>query len=674
MTWPIPANLTANFLDNSLDDPAQARGEIHSIVTRVNALAGALPRVVSKSAAYNIQLSDVGAHILCDTTLAPFTLTLPEAVLAGNGFVLIVTKSNNNYKALTINPYGSELINGRDSLDIDIPYSSVKIMCTSTQWIVTAMSGDLFVDARSYGILPGLADVTTAMNNALLELQNTVSTYTTARSLFFRSGIYKMHDVAWQGIPLIGENAHATEFRYNGTSAAAGTSVIDCTKPSGDISFARVENIRFEGWDGNSGGAVAEYCFRNSGNSQPDLHFHFRNCSFIRCWGDGLDQKNTRGLVNFHLERIRFDMVGRYGVAIAGSVYTESRPFSMKRCSYDNNIGPSGFETALTNLGLYGGDDRWGNGLLHIADSRGLTVKLEDVRIECNKNLKDCVPGKKALIYCQSIAAGGLCIITLDNLTGFARKPDGAILVYDEADRFVYNERAISVAYLAKHYESELSDWRDIPGGINTFLTGGVALGSTATSGLVVDGNVISGLGINTARPGLINEYIWYKKGDIKLNTDPSDGEPAYWTCTEPVTGYAINIAMDFTVAAVVAAGSTTINVPTDPDAFRYFSKGVNIIIRGGGVAGADLVTRITSASANTKAFVVADAPSSSVDPCTIASFRPVFLPVSQIGYRTTNGSPQTQLTAKYIGEEVLDTTNLQWYKAADYGQWKLIG
>jgi len=44
---------------------------------------------------------------------------------------------------------------------------------------------------------------------------------------------------------------------------------------------------------------------------------------------------------------------------------------------------------------------------------------------------------------------------------------------------------------------------------------------------------------------------------------------------------------------------------------------------------------------------------------------------LQKAAYRTSDGSPDGSLTANYVGEEVLDTTNSTWYKAMGGTTWK---
>lgn len=670
MTWPIVDNTSVLNIDETTDSPAIWRSDGHALTERVRDLIGIRPRTVVKSAAYTVTPNDCGTTFLCDATLAAFTVSLPEASLAGNGFEIYVTKTDSKFKAVTINPYAAELINGLDTIDIDIPYGSVKVICDSVKWYVIAISSSLEVWSDAFGVSPGMADVSANLTAALAELES--AGY--VRTMRFRAGKYNMNNVSWKGAcSLVGEGVrNSVWFTYNGATSAAGTCLIDLILANANVSYARVTDIGFEGWDQSATGQVAERIFKDSGNSSPDLHFHFARVSLTRCWGNALDLGNTRGLVNFHIERMRFDQIGGYGVVISGAATNESRPFSLSRFSYDNAVSAT-YEQALVARGLYTAGGPWGKGLLHLSDSRGVFVKIKDGRVECNKNLINCAPKKKSIVFIDQVTAGGLVHVMLENITGFARKPDATIFCYDDNGSAAVSQNGVLISYIAKLYESSKvgDEWKDMPGGFSSITNGGCSAGGTTVYSLLSNGNKIHGMGKDNLKPPTINWFEYYKRGDVVINTGSEAGEAAFFFCTDPVNGMALNNNVDFTLLASMTAGSAVISLSANADAFRYMFLGhyvtlVNASYSGDGNDPEDLVVRITDVDADAKTITVTPTPSLTTTTGTIKQYRPKWIEAGQIGYRTHGGNPYGLVVPKFVGERLLDTVGAVWHTATD--------
>lgn len=677
MTWPIVDNTSVLNIDAGTDSPAVWRSDGHALTERVRDLLGIRPRTVVKSTAYTVTPNDCGTTFLCDATLAAFTLSLPEASLAGNGFEIYVTKTDSKFKAVTINPYASELINGRDTLDIDIPLGSVKVQCDSVKWFVTSMSSALEAWADAFGVLPGVADCSANLNAALAELEVPVL----VRTLRFRTGNYKLNNISWKGqCSLVGEGVRiGSWFTYNGSNSNPGSCILDLILPNANVSFARVTDIGFEGFDQSSTGQVCENIFKTSGNSSPDLHFHFQRISFSRCWGHGINFTNTRGIVNFHVDRVRFDMVGGYAIALSGAATNEARPFTLSKFSYDNNLSTA-YESALIARGLYTTGAPWGKGVLQLKDSRGVVMKVFDGRIECNKNLIASVPGKKCLFFLDYEASGNSSHIALENITGFGRKADAAIIVYDENGTASFTHSDVSLSYVAALYQSGKSgeDWKLTPGGFSSKLVGGISLASTSSYSLALNGHKMQPMGPYDARPFYNIIFEYFKRGDVIINSSCEPGEPAFYFCTSPTTGHALNNSgQTYSTAAITTAGSNVVSLVNDPDAFRYMFFGNNITIVGAQLDNdndiVDLTTHVTSTDPDAKTFTIATAAGVSVNPATIKPNLPIWAESGQVGYRTFNGNPYGVLPPKFIGERVFDAVGWNWYTAVtqDSNRWK---
>ena len=516
----------------------------------------------------------------------------------------------------------------------------------------------------------GATDATTAIQAAIDAAEADVNK---VRALYFPSGIYACNSLNWAGyVPFIGESVgnYGARLRYNGAGSGGGTHILDITRTA-TTSTPMIVNMEFDGWDGTLNGQVCENLIKNSGNNSIDLHFHFSRCTFKRCWGDAVDVSNSDGVINWHIERIRFDWVGGFGVKLQGASSNERRPVTISKFSYDNNIYPADFGTTVQTLGHYNGTN-WGKGLVHIYDPRGINLKLVDGRIECNKNLIDCVAGEKAIVYCESVATGNVGAVVADFVVGFMKNSDAAVFVYDPGDHVTYRESFVSVADFAKRYKSG-TERRDVLG---TNVTEGVSIGgSQGINNLDPITLITRGTSIEARDAQSETAFGYYRFGDVRLHRDPALGEAALWVCTAPTTGHAYGFAKTITSGAVVTAASATVNLSGDTAALKHMSPGFHIKLGGAGAASADLDTYVTAVDADAQTITVNDTPSTSVNPCTITAITPTWTQVSQVGYRSNAGSPSGALTPKHIGERVFDSTNSLWYIATGTANtaWKLV-
>ena len=94
----------------------------------LGALAGAY---TAKTAAYSVVVADRGK--LIDATTGSWTLSLPTVASAGSGFSVMLRNSGTGI--ITIDPSGSELVNGVTTLAVAAGDGAV-IACTGTAWVV----------------------------------------------------------------------------------------------------------------------------------------------------------------------------------------------------------------------------------------------------------------------------------------------------------------------------------------------------------------------------------------------------------------------------------------------------------------------------------------------------------------------------------------------------------
>lgn len=110
----------------------------------VHALGGALenwPMVELADADMTLTLDHINRTLLI-ANAAVRTLTLPPAALVRAGGWLRLVKASPNAFAVTLDAYGSELIDGATSYaGVDAQYDCVLLLCTGSEWVV--LSRDL---------------------------------------------------------------------------------------------------------------------------------------------------------------------------------------------------------------------------------------------------------------------------------------------------------------------------------------------------------------------------------------------------------------------------------------------------------------------------------------------------------------------------------------------------
>lgn len=98
------------------------------------------PKVLAKSADYTVTTSDRGKLIYCTASL---TLTLPAAATAGDGFVFKVFGEfgSSSTSKVTIDPDGSEMINGESSAEI-YTNGGATVVCDGSKWVTLQTPGE----------------------------------------------------------------------------------------------------------------------------------------------------------------------------------------------------------------------------------------------------------------------------------------------------------------------------------------------------------------------------------------------------------------------------------------------------------------------------------------------------------------------------------------------------
>jgi hypothetical protein len=112
--------------------------------------------VLAKTTTYTVTLTDFGKVIDASASGGAWTLTLPAAATAGDGFVIAVKKTDSSANAVTIDGDGSETIDGATTLTLPVQYMGVVLRCDGSNWHVVANAGAITYGEHSIWV-PGAA-------------------------------------------------------------------------------------------------------------------------------------------------------------------------------------------------------------------------------------------------------------------------------------------------------------------------------------------------------------------------------------------------------------------------------------------------------------------------------------------------------------------------------------
>lgn len=89
------------------------------------------------SSADTVLITDRNKMILCDSTSAPFSETLLPAATAGDGFSVIIVKTDVTGNAVTVDGDGSETISGSATYALTGIGDAVTLVCDGSNWFIS---------------------------------------------------------------------------------------------------------------------------------------------------------------------------------------------------------------------------------------------------------------------------------------------------------------------------------------------------------------------------------------------------------------------------------------------------------------------------------------------------------------------------------------------------------
>jgi len=137
----------------------------------------------AKTTAYTVVLTDRNKTILADATSVAFTVTLPTAASAGDGFVITVKKTDSSANAVTIDANGSETIDGALTQSLAGQYDNITLISNGTAWFMLGKTYGVFTSSAA-----GLTPASGGGTNKFLRADGTFQEVLTKPALITPSG------------------------------------------------------------------------------------------------------------------------------------------------------------------------------------------------------------------------------------------------------------------------------------------------------------------------------------------------------------------------------------------------------------------------------------------------------------------------------------------------------
>ena len=332
---------------------------------------------------------------------------------------------------------------------------------------------------------------------------------------------------------------------------------------------------------------------------------------------------SSLGFVNWHMDHIRFDGIGRSPVYITGSSGDENRPFTMENFTV-STVAPTGglANIWLTNAGLFNGTN-WGGAVVTVNNGLGTTIALTGGRVELSS--PQIVIGNLdngALVNSLNEVSGG-ALVVLNNVVGYSSPLDEPIvasasgkaqLVMGQGSAFVANgaiKNVATQAFYGDKYaaQSTAYNWGNAQ-------TAAIAIGARGQVPQQID-SVIDPNSSASYRRFSANDIVGHPASEA-ISGGYSGGKAGpfrYVSATGDINGTITKsgrcqgAAANLTTNATIN-GTTTVSIPSIST--LWIQPGDNITIVNGNGSGINLDTQIVSVNYTANTMVVANAPSAS--------------------------------------------------------------
>jgi len=121
-------------------------------------------RVISKTTTYTVALADYGKLVLCSASGGAFTITLPAAATAGDGFVVALKRTDSGTNVVTVDGNGAETIDGATTHGLRRQYDSIVLVSDGSNW--QTMGDDVGGTVRDYTRQQNFVEKTLSLDSA----------------------------------------------------------------------------------------------------------------------------------------------------------------------------------------------------------------------------------------------------------------------------------------------------------------------------------------------------------------------------------------------------------------------------------------------------------------------------------------------------------------------------
>lgn len=132
MNDPTDEDLWGGYLNDNMD----------SIDTLLHTAINYTP-TSSQTSNFSVTASDFKKLFRVDSTSGNITASIVSAATAGAGFVVAFIRTDNSANTITLDPAGTETINGATTVTIENQYDIWEIVSDGTNWLVIGKTADL---------------------------------------------------------------------------------------------------------------------------------------------------------------------------------------------------------------------------------------------------------------------------------------------------------------------------------------------------------------------------------------------------------------------------------------------------------------------------------------------------------------------------------------------------
>ncbi len=201
--------------------------------SNVTSLTQFIYTVASKTTNYTILETDYNAAILCDATSGNITITLPTAASVGSGFSFWIRRDDASDNTVTIDPDGSETIDGDSSLNLATDNTAF-IMSDGSNWV------NLYPTGAGAG---SVTSITLTQPAAGLTITNSGTAITSSGTRTFALANDLAALEAMSSTGLVARTASETYAQRTLTAPAAGITVSNGDGVSGNPTLALADDL-----------------------------------------------------------------------------------------------------------------------------------------------------------------------------------------------------------------------------------------------------------------------------------------------------------------------------------------------------------------------------------------------------------------------------------------------